>query len=50
MRVIRGLVPMNRMFGYSNLLRSMTQGRGTFTMEHASYTQVSDEDAERLTL
>ncbi len=49
MRVVRGIVPMNRMFGYSNLLRSMTQGRGTFTMEHSSYKPVSDDDAERLT-
>jgi len=36
-RVIRGEVPLATMFGYVNSLRSMTQGRATYTMQFASY-------------
>jgi len=36
-RVIRALAPIDRMFGYSTELRSLTQGRGTFSMTFHSY-------------
>jgi elongation factor G len=36
-RVIRGEAPLATMFGYVNSLRSMTQGRATYTMQFASY-------------
>jgi len=36
-RVIRAQVPLATMFGYVNSLRSMTQGRATYTMQFASY-------------
>ena len=36
-REIRGKVPLGRMFGYSTGIRSMTQGRGTFTLKFHSY-------------
>ncbi|MHB1626832.1 MAG: elongation factor G [Bacilli bacterium] len=39
-QVIRGYVPLAEMFGYATTLRSRTQGRGTFTMEFASYEEV----------
>ncbi len=35
--LIRALSPLNRMFGYSTGLRSLTQGRGTFTMQFSRY-------------
>ena len=31
---INALVPLSEMFGYSNDLRSKTQGRGQYSMEH----------------
>jgi len=35
--VIRGLVPLAEMFGYSTQIRSLTQGRGTFSLEPYDY-------------
>jgi elongation factor G len=39
-RAIRAEVPLATMFGYVNSLRSMTQGRATYTMEFSHYSQV----------
>jgi elongation factor G len=36
-RVIRARVPLSEMFGYVNELRSMTQGRATYSMEFSNY-------------
>jgi elongation factor G len=38
--VVRAEVPLAEMFGYATLLRSMTQGRGTYSMELARYAPV----------
>ena len=38
--VIYAEVPLSEMFGYSNDLRSMTQGKGTFSMEFDKYQRV----------
>jgi elongation factor G len=39
-RIIDADVPLAEMFGYSTALRSMTQGRGSFTMEFSHYEEV----------
>ncbi len=38
-KVIDATVPLAEMFGYATTLRSMTQGRGNFTMEFAHYEE-----------
>ncbi|NOX62514.1 MAG: elongation factor G [Chloroflexi bacterium] len=45
MQAIRALVPLAEMFGYATRLRSLTQGRGTFTMEFAHYAPVPENIA-----
>jgi elongation factor G len=39
-QVIQALVPLASMFGYVNSLRSMTQGRATYTMQFKNYAEV----------
>ena len=38
--IIQAMVPLANMFGYVNTLRSMSQGRATFTMQFDHYEQV----------
>ncbi len=45
---VAAIVPLGEMFGYASDLRSMTQGRGTFTMEFARYERVPDKLREQL--
>lgn len=40
LRVIRAMVPLSEMFGYTTEIRSMTQGRGSVTMEFDHYDVV----------
>ena len=40
LKVARAMIPLAEMFGYATVLRSMTEGRGTFTMEPAEYVPV----------
>jgi elongation factor G len=47
-KVVRGMVPLSEMFGYSNDLRTMTSGRGNFTMHFERYEAVPFSLAEEI--
>ncbi len=47
-KVIYANVPLASMFGYVTTLRSMTQGRGTSTMEFAHYAEVPSNVAKEI--
>jgi len=47
-KMIKGTVPLSEMFGYATSLRSLTQGRGNFTMEFASYEKVPKNIAQEI--
>jgi elongation factor G len=49
-RTVDAEVPLAQMFGYVNTLRSMTQGRATYTMEFAHYQQVPKQIADEVKL
>ncbi|MDP2972304.1 MAG: elongation factor G, partial [Deltaproteobacteria bacterium] len=38
--LIKALSPLTRMFGYSTDIRSLTQGRGTFSMQFSRYDKM----------
>ncbi|MBI2041900.1 MAG: elongation factor G, partial [Candidatus Nealsonbacteria bacterium] len=48
MKVIDSKVPLSEMFGYATTLRSMTEGRGTFTMEFDKYEPMSQNVAQEV--
>jgi elongation factor G len=48
MCAIEAQVPLAEMFGYSTVLRSLTQGKAQFTMEFAAYKQVPASIAEAI--
>ncbi len=47
-QAITSIVPLSEMFGYATDLRSMTSGRGTFTMQFERYAPVSQSIAEKI--
>jgi elongation factor G len=47
-KVIKAEVPLAEMFGYSTNLRSMTQGRATYTMEFKHYSEAPKNVAEEV--
>jgi elongation factor G len=47
-KAIRGFVPLSEMFGYATSIRSLTQGRGTFTMEPSYYAEVPKMISEKI--
>ena len=46
--VVNAMVPLANMFGYVNNLRSMSQGRATFTMQFDHYEQVPQHVAQEV--
>jgi elongation factor G len=47
-KVINAMVPLGEMFGYATSLRSMSQGRATFTMEFDHYAEAPTNIAEAI--
>ncbi len=47
-RVVDAVVPLKEMFGYATDLRSLTQGRGSWTMEPSHYAPVPPQIAETI--
>lgn len=48
MQMIKAKVPLANMFGYATDLRSMTQGRGTYSMEFSHYENVPQNIADEI--
>ena len=48
MKVLDALVPLSEMFGYATALRSLTEGRASFTMEFNKYEQVPANVAQEI--
>ncbi len=47
-RVIRAYIPLAEMFNYATTLRSLTQGRASYTMEPSFYAEVPSHIAEKI--
>jgi len=47
-QVIRATVPLGQMFGYATEMRSMTQGRATYTMQFSRYEEVPPAIADEI--
>lgn len=47
-KIIRAEVPLSEMFGYSTVLRSMSQGRATYTMEFKHYAEAPRNVADAI--
>ena len=47
-KVINAMVPLGEMFGYATSMRSMSQGRATFTMEFDHYAEAPSNIAEQV--
>jgi elongation factor G len=41
-------VPLSEMFGYAGEIRSMTAGRGSFSMEPLTYEKVPEQISEKI--
>ncbi len=47
-QIIKAFVPLSEMFGYTTVLRSKTQGRGTSTMQFSHYEKMQSEAAKKI--
>jgi len=48
LKIIDAKTPLSEMFGYATSLRSLTQGRGTFTMEFNNYDKVPESITQEI--
>eukprot|EP01047_Picozoa_sp_COSAG01_P000094 COSAG01_NODE_1_length_100484_cov_170.446142_94_plen_691_part_00 len=48
LQVVKSTVPLSEMFGYSTNIRSLTQGRGVYTMEFFRYSECPKQVFEKL--
>jgi elongation factor G len=48
LKVVDALVPLSEMFGYATNLRSMTEGRASYTMEFSRYEEVPSNVAAEI--
>jgi elongation factor G len=48
-RVVKGNVALSKMFGYSTMLRSLTQGRGQHAMEPYEYKPIPPDEMKKFT-
>jgi elongation factor G len=47
-RTIRAYIPLAEVFNYATILRSLTQGRASYTMEPSFYSEVPSHIAEKI--
>ncbi|MDA0208116.1 MAG: elongation factor G [bacterium] len=47
-KIVRAIVPLSEMFGYATSLRSMTQGRASYSMEFHEYQEVPNNVAKEI--
>jgi len=48
LKIIKGVVPLSEVFGYATAIRSLTQGRATYTMEPSHYAEVPKDIQEKI--
>ena len=47
-QIVTATVPLSEMFGYATELRSISQGRGIYTMQFLNYEQIPAEKATQM--
>ncbi|MDZ7334672.1 MAG: elongation factor G [candidate division KSB1 bacterium] len=48
LQIVSATVPLSEMFGYTTMLRSLTQGRATHTMEFSHYERLPEERIQQM--
>ncbi len=48
LKIIKAYIPLSEMFGYATVLRSITQGRGTYTMQFSHYDEVPKSISDKI--
>jgi len=47
-RVVEAFVPLSELFGYATILRSLSQGRATYTIQFSHYDPVNEKTLEKI--